>query len=800
MKAIITAAAIMAQLLVGTIVAGPKSNVASTDPMQTPRTPGELQIVTKDGKPAGACPLKHTDVDAQISGFFARVNVTQEFYNPTEDNIEAIYTFPLPDDSAVDRMEMKVGSRTITGKIYKREEAKEVYEAAKQAGHVAGLLDQERPNIFTQSVANIMPGEKVIIKISYTQVLKYEAGKYDFVFPMVVGPRYIPGEPSGKEGTGWAEDTDEVPDASRITPPVTPEGTRAGHDISVSVDIDAGIPVYSAKCLSHDVDCDFPNRNSVKVTLKDKQTIPNKDFVLSYSVAGADVQSGIITSAPNGKGGFFTLIMQPPASPKPKNITPKEMIFVIDTSGSQMGEPLAKSKETMLQCIRNVNPGDTFNMISFSNGVRQLFDTPQPYTRENEEASLDYLKECEAGGGTEMMPAIKAALEPDSDPERLRIVVFFTDGYIGNDFQIIDYIQKNLGDARIFSFGIGSGVNRFLIEKMAAEGRGASEVVLLNSNSEEVAKKFYDRIRNPLLTDITIDWNGLPIASDEVYPKRIPDLFSAQPLVLNGRYTGGASGDIIVHAKVNGKPWTKKLHVTLPKSEPENDSLLSIWARAKVDDLSSRDWLGAQTGKVDASIKDQIVDLALEYNLMTQYTSFVAVEETVTADGKPKTVVVPVEMPEGVSYEGVFGNAAYAGSPCVLGRCVKMIPQTVGVSLTESRQLVACDAGKADSSKIEVTKLDKSLLSLIDDYNKLGISGVKPIPGKLKVKDGCVEVEIEVKSVPKDALDQLKKLGLKQPKWTKKNKTITGWAPIEKLTDIAKIEFVTQISPPAYSK
>lgn len=801
-------------LLSGAVGVGLTNRALPVDPLQTPNTQGELEIITSNGKVAGACPLRHTDVNAEISGFVARVDVTQEFYNPTQEKIEAVYTFPLPEDSAVDQMEMTVGSRTIIGEIHRREEAKEIYDAAREAGHVASLLDQERPNIFNQSVANIMPGEKVIIKISYTQMLKYEAGTYEFVFPMVVGPRFIPGQQSiSKSGTGTVDDTDSVPDASKITPPVTPKGTRAGHDISVTVNINAGIPIYSAKCKSHEVDYEYPDNTSAIITLKDKATIPNKDFVLNYEVAGEMVQSGVITSAPNGNGGFFTLIMQPPKSPKPQYVTPKEMIFVIDTSGSQMGEPLEKSKETMLHCIKNVNPGDTFNMISFSNDVNQLFKTSQPYTKNNEESALKFLKDSEAGGGTYMLPAIKAALTPKADPNRLRIVVFFTDGYIGNDFEIIDCIQKNLGQSRIFSFGIGGSVNRFLIEKMAEEGRGASDVVLLGSDGKQVAEKFYNRIRNPILTDISVDWNGLPVIADEVYPKRTPDLFSSQPLVLKGRYTAPASGEIIVHAKVNGETWIRKVQVDFPERYAENDALIPIWARAKVDDLMSKDWMGLQNGTQDLSIKDQIIDVALDYNLMTQYTSFVAVEKmVVTTGGKPKTIAVPVEMPQGVSYEGVFGDGSVGtyvrkGSAHMFALAAKPSQSTAYYqpsAPTAVEVKVDFDDGTASGSpaneQAKDMNLDKVLQELITKYEKSGKSGKYSIPGKLEVVDGFVEVMIIAKDAPKDALTQLEKLGLKDSAWLQKDKILMGWIPVDKLKEIADLAFVAHISPPIYSE
>jgi len=818
------------------------TGVNAPDPLRTPRTPGELVIQGKDAKPAGACPLRHTDVRAQVSGFIARVRVVQKFHNPTSEKIEAIYTFPLPDNSAVDFMEMKVGERTIVGEIRPREEAREIYEAAKESGHIAGLLDQERPNIFTQSVANIEPGARVEIAISYTQLLKYEAGTYEFVFPMVVGPRFSPGAPTGHQGAGRTDDTTSVPDASKITPQITPKGTRAGHDISMRIDINAAIPISNVRSVSHQIELESPSDILAQVKLKDRATIPNKDFVLRYDVAGEMVSSGMITSAPGGKGGYFALVMQPPKTPKPKFVTPKEMIFVIDTSGSQMGEPMAKSKETMLHCIKNVNPNDTFNMISFSSSVRKLFEKPRPYTSGNLDAALKFLKECDAGGGTVMLPAIKEAMSGPYDSERLRTVVFFTDGYIGNDFEIVDHIQKNSAHARVFAFGIGSGVNRFLIEKMAEAGRGSADVVLLNSDSQEVARKFYDKIRNPLLTDISVDWGSLPVVAEEVYPRRVPDLFSAQPLILKGYYTTAASGQVTIRGKVNGDPWVRVLDVELPDIDDNNDALASIWARSKVDDLMSNDWLGAQSGNPDPKTKDKVVELALQYNLMTQYTSFVAVERmVVTSGGHPTTISVPVEMPEGVSYEGVLGEGAdglglagglafgYGGYGGTSGagrglyaRSKHAAPGRPAASLASIAlsafealpksvepadsavplAAVADDVVAAEDADATIVRqrLDKTLVELVEKYKKDGGSGSYSAPGRLLVKEGKVQVMIWLKGDAKDKLAQIETLGLTDYTWALEGRMLVGWAPIAKLEELARLDFVTRIAPPDYAK
>jgi Ca-activated chloride channel family protein len=627
------------------------SDVALAAPQQE-ATPGSLQALDAKGLPKGLCPLKHTDVKAEISGFLSRVEVTQEFENPYKEKIEAVYTFPLPAEAAVDDMTMQVGDRTVKGKILRREEAQNVYEAAKSNGQVASLLDQERPNIFTQSVANIMPGEKVSVKISYVETLKYEDGSYTFVFPMVVAPRYIPGAPTSAGAGGTSPNTTQVPDASKITPPVTPKGTRAGHDISVDVTLDAGVPVESIESKSHEIDVERANSESAHVRLKNKDEIPNRDFVLKYDVAGKRVEDALLTHR-DDRGGFFTFILQPPERVTVEDVTPKEIVFVLDTSGSMSGFPIEKAKEAMKLALDGLYPQDTFNLITFAGDTHILFDKPVPATKENMAKAQQFLETREGSGGTEMMKAIKAALDPSDAQDHIRIVCFMTDGEVGNDFEIISEVQKH-PNARVFAFGIGSSINRFLLDKISEEGRGEVEYVALNDDGSAAARKFHERVRSPLLTDISIDWNGLPIA--DVYPQRIPDLFSAKPVVLTGRYTGAGHGLIRLKGKMSGRDFVREIPVDLPESEARHDVLATLWARTRIDNLMSRDFAGLQQNNAHADVKEIITQLGLEYRLMTQFTSFVAVEEMVVTDGgQPRRIDVPVEMPEGMSREGVFG-------------------------------------------------------------------------------------------------------------------------------------------------
>src|SRR5947209_7597697 len=566
-------------------------------------TQGSLQVIDPNGKPKAVCPLKHTDVKVEISGFLARAVVTQEFENPFKEKIEAVYTFPLPQNAAVDDMTMLVGDRTVRGKILRREEAQAVYEAAKSNGQTASLLNQERTNIFTQSVANILPGEQIKISISYVETLKYEDGSYEFVFPMVVGPRYIPGNETGAQtnanGDGFAPNTDRVSDASRIRPQPVAEGMRVGHDVSIDLTLDAGVPIDGLNSRMQEVDVERPDDHRAHIRLKDQATIPNKDFIFRYDVAGQKISDALLAHS-SANGGFFTLILQPPERVTVEDVTPKELVFVLDTSGSMSGFPIEKAKETMKLALDNLYPYDTFNLITFSGDEHILFPEPVPATKENLAKAQAFLETRQGGGGTEMMKAIKASMDPSDRQDHVRVVCFMTDGYVGNDMEIIGEVQKH-PNARVFAFGIGGSVNRFLLDNMAKYGRGEVEYVALNDDGSAAARRFYERVRSPLLTDISIDWNGLAVS--DVYPKGVPDLFGAKPVTVTGRYSGNGRGTIRLKGKMSGRDFVREIPVDFSDSQKQHDVLATLWARTRVDDLMSQDFNGAQQGNMRDDVK-----------------------------------------------------------------------------------------------------------------------------------------------------------------------------------------------------
>ena len=663
---------------------------------------GQLRMLDAQGKPGGRCPLKHTDVKAEVSGFLARVTLTQEFHNPMEEKIEAVYLFPLPPRSAVDQLTMDVGGQVIRGEIKRRAEAQRLFAQARTEGRVAALLDQERPNVFTQSVTNILPGSTVKVMISYVETLPYENGVYEFTFPMVVGPRYIPGEPKpvaepdNADQKQAATGTDQVPDAARITPQRMPDGMRPGHDVSLEVAIDTGVPLEQITSELHEIEVDRDSSHQAVVRLKEKAAIPDRDFTLRFGVGGLQIADAVLAHR-DERGGYFTLMLQPPNRVGAEDVTPKELVFVLDTSGSMSGLPIETAKRLMRLALDGLYEHDTFNLITFSGDTSVLFDKPVPATKENLRKAKRLLDGKRGDGGTEMMKAIRAALADSDAQDHIRIVCFLTDGEVGNDMEIINEVQRH-PKARVFSFGIGNSVNRFLLDKMAERGRGEAEYVFLNRGDQkdaeaaaDAAKRFYERVRSPLLTDIIVDWNGLPVA--DVYPKRPPDLFSAKPLFITGRYSGAASGAIRLRGKTAGGEFQREIQIDLPETEPRHDALASLWARTRIDDLESQDYRGLQAGEARKDVEEEITRLGLDYRLMTQFTSLIAVGDVVTAPGEaPTRAEVPVAAPNGMTMS---------------------VPGAVNesVTVTSEASLVSADSAEI-ANTIEHRRLDELPLNM----------------------------------------------------------------------------------------
>jgi Ca-activated chloride channel family protein len=630
------------------------------------KTPAELQPPAKDDTLPGTgalvakvpdqtapvpVPLKHTDVKANIAGYVASVDVTQHYHNPFSSKIEAVYVFPLPHNAAVNEFVMTIGQRKIRGIIKERAEAERIYKEARSQGYVTSLLTQERPNIFTQSVANIEPGKQIDIHIRYFHTLAYSDGWYEWHFPMVVGPRFNPPAEAGSPGAGIGAVPRGAHGASGQKTEVQylNPNERSGHDIALAVTLDAGVKIEQLEVLSHKSEA-RTEANTADVKLSSADSILNKDFVLRYKVAGEKLKSAIIANR-DQNGGYFTLMLYPPESLKNLPRKPLELVCVLDCSGSMEGQPITQAKSAIRTALKKMRPDDTFQIVKFSSDAVLMSEKPVPANPENVRHGLAWLDKPFGGGGTMMLEGIKKALDFPHDESRLRFVCFLTDGFIGNEAQILGEIKQRLGSSRIFSFGVGSSVNRYLLDHMAKMGRGAIAHLALNQPAEPVMDAFFERISHPALTDIAIDWGGMN--ATEVFPAQTPDLFVGRPVVLAGKFAGNGNATVKVKGKIAGEIEEIPLTVNLDDPGSKHAAMRPIWARMKIADLADRATWDTAAGDFTAQIKS----LALEHSLMSAFTAFVAVDSTHQTQGAYGTsIAVPVPVPEGVRYDTTVGK------------------------------------------------------------------------------------------------------------------------------------------------
>jgi Ca-activated chloride channel family protein len=603
-------------------------------------TPGALTVTGNVDQPI-ELPLKHTKVSIEVTAFVARTTIEQVFVNALEAPVEAVYTFPLGDRAAVDDFELTVGDRTIRGEIERREEARRTYETARSAGYHAALLEQERSNIFTQSVANLEPGKDVMVRLRTVETLRYERGRYRLAFPLVVGHRYMSADSA-------------VAEPSRIVPPRLAPGTRSGHDVAIDVVIDAGVPLTDLRSESHRIVTSRNGAASARVRLATDDAIPNKDFQLSWSVSSERPAVGFLAHR-DGLDGFFTLLIQPKGEIDATEATPKEITFVVDTSGSMSGIPLLASQRFVARALHELGPRDTFNIIRFAGDNQILSNDPLPNAPVAIERAIAWVNAQEGGGGTEMLRAMRAAFARPADPDRLRVVIFLTDGEVGDDEEILREIGAVLGDARIDTVGIGSSVNRYLLDRMADLGHGSFVTIRPDERADDALEAFRSWMTRPYLTALKVDWGALPVA--DISPEPLRDLGSGQTLTLVGRYLKSATGDVVVRGRLAGRYWEQRLHIVLPEAEGKHDALASLWARGRIEDL-----LLVSPGSASDSVRAEVTSLALAYRLLSPFTSFVAVDDAVVVNpsGVARTVRQALPVPEGVSFEGIFGKTGPA--------------------------------------------------------------------------------------------------------------------------------------------
>ncbi|MCP3906228.1 MAG: VWA domain-containing protein [Planctomycetes bacterium] len=605
-------------------------------PASTPDAPVDVPL-----------PLEHTSVDAEVTGYIASVTVSQRFHNPYDGKIEAVYVFPLPHNAAVNEFVMTIGERRIRGIIRERQEAERIYYEARRQGYVASLLTQERPNVFTQRVANIEPGRSIDVDISYFNTLAYGDGWFEFAFPMVVGPRYNPPGVTGGIGAvprGAAGAAGSGTAVSYLRPE-----ERSGHDIDLNLTLDAGVAIEEIACRSHVIDEATPGSAQRRISLRSTDRIPNRDFVLRYRVAGSAPKGSLLTHR-DERGGYFTFMLYPPAEMRDVERAPIEMVFVIDCSGSMKGEPLALARRAVARALQRLEPEDTFQVIRFSEDPSMFGQRPVPATARNVRDGLRFVDRLNAKGGTRMNEAVFAALGGERDSERVRYVTFMTDGFIGNEAQVLETVRARLGDARIFSFGIGSAPNRYLLEGLAVAGRGAVAYVGLNDSPADVIDHYVTRIAHPALTDLTLDFGDLDVR--DVSPARLPDLLVGRPVIVSGRFDGAMPGPITARGRVVGEEMAISVPVRIDELQTPRPALPLVWARRRMAELAASRVHGP--GDAEAEIRG----LALEYGLMSDYTAFIAVDSSRITEGAAGTTVpVAVPVPAGVRYETTVNGA-----------------------------------------------------------------------------------------------------------------------------------------------
>jgi len=613
---------------------------------------GTLLLRTAKGlRPA---PTVHTDVQIEVTGMIARTTVEQRFRNPSDEWIEGIYVFPLPERAAVDTLALVVGGRLIVGEIQTREEARATYEKAKKEGRKASLLEQERPNLFTTSVTGIGPGEEVRIGIEYQQDLRYDQGGFSLRFPMVVGPRYIPGAArvGTARGTGWAMGTGAVPDAARITPPVAPPGSGSKdsslNPVRIRVELDAGMDLARIHSPSHGVRIQSLEGTRHRVELADPSVPAESDFVLNWRPAPADAPvAAIFHEEKEGEHYALLMIMPPDPQRAGEERVPRETIFVIDTSGSMHGESMEQAKRALRLALARLQPADRFNVIAFADTTRKLFPHAvyaQPTQIDEARSWVDGLA---AEGGTEMLTALQAALDPTEEASRIRQVIFITDGAIGDEARLFSEIRKGLGRSRLFTVGIGSAPNAHFMAQAAELGRGTSTLIGQLHEVQAKMAELFSKLESPVLYDIELGFDVRPV---ETWPERIPDLYLGEPIVVAVRLPELA-GSWITKGRRGGKPWQVELAL---EGGQQHAGIARLWARRKIASLTGSLYDGADP----KTVRNEIVALGLRHHLVTRHTSLVAVDvtPTVPAGVVPDTRALPTNLPKGWSYEHVFGE------------------------------------------------------------------------------------------------------------------------------------------------
>jgi Ca-activated chloride channel homolog len=619
-------------LLFALVAVLPRSSLA--DPADKTLSP---YFVVEGASPGvEALPLQSTNADVRITGVIADVVVTQTYRNDGDRTINARYVFPASTRAAVYGMQMKIGDRVIVARIKERQEARVEYEAAKAAGKTATLLEQDRPNVFSMNVSNILPNDRIDVELRYTELLVPTDGVYELVYPTVVGPRYA-------SETARAGD----PRSTFVASPYTRAGVDPQHAFDIKVSLAAGMKIHGIESPSHAIASKLAAASTTAsiALAPGSSATGNRDFVLRYRLAGDELASGLVLY-PGSKESFFLMMVQPPRRPAIEQILPREYVFIIDVSGSMHGFPLHTTKMLMRDLLGRLRESDRFNVLLFSGGSALFSEQSVQATPAQVSDAIAFIGRQTGGGGTELLPALQRAMKlPRAGMDISRSFVVVTDGYIAEETAMFEHVRRHLGQANVFSFGIGSGVNRHLTDGLAKAGQGEPFTVLDASQATEAARKFREYVESPVLTRVEVKFDGFD--AYDVEPKVLPDVFANRPVVVFGKYKGAPGGKVTLTGISGRGRFVSTIDASTVTPDSRSSALAYLWARAKISELS--DFFQGDANK------DAVTRLGLEYNLLTRYTSFIAVHQVVRATGPATDVAHPQPMPAGVSDLAISG-------------------------------------------------------------------------------------------------------------------------------------------------
>jgi Ca-activated chloride channel homolog len=697
------------------IMCGQKHQTTTNNPVQTEdgdKTGSPyFVIVGNTNENQEGLPLESTKADVTISGVIADISITQVYRNRGKSPIEAIYVFPASTRAAVYAMKMSIGERTIIAKIEEKNKARQDYETAKQNGQSASLLEQERPNVFTMNVANIMPADLINVTLRYTELLIPDEGIYEFVYPTVVGPRYTNGKETPNGTEPW------------VGNPYTKEGVAPAYEFGINVNINAGMPLSDVRCKTHKTNISYKSASEAVIALDPSEsTGGNRDYILQYRLQGNAIQSGLLLFKGEGEGeNFFLAMIQPPKNVTIQNIPPREYIFIVDVSGSMYGFPLDISKKLMKDLFKNLRTVDRFNVILFAGGSEVMAPQSLSATEENITKASNWIDKQQGGGGTELLPALAQALSMAIPEGYSHSFIIATDGYVTVEQAAFDLIRKNLNHANFFPFGIGSSVNRHLIEGMAHVGMGLPFVIEKPELATFTAEKFRKYIEQPVLTGISVSYNGFE--TYDVEPLTVPDVLSERPVIIYGKWKGNAAGTITLKGKSGDGVYTQTIKVSDYKASSQNVALKYLWARERIkilDDYSI-------TGENEERVKI-VTNLGLKYNLLTNYTSFIAIDSEVrNKGGNQTTVKQPLPLPDGVSNYAVGSSRSTSGAGGYSGGSLKRCDKSKSVNAPVAYQAISVDEledNKDDGTLAyaEVSPEFKTGKKALDDFIKKNLT------------------------------------------------------------------------------